>query len=71
MKLKKFEDLLKESWDDLDDIDFESQGKTYYGDEDEESLYDDEEYDDYDDDCIVIFVVVAVVFVGPCSFLHG
>ena len=52
MKLKKFEDLLKESWDDLDDIDFESQGKTYYGDEDEESLYDDEEYDDYDDDYV-------------------
>ena len=55
MKLKKFDDLLKEGRDDLDDIDWESQGKPYYGDEDEESLYDDEDEeddDDYDDDYI-------------------
>lgn len=50
MKLKKFEDLIKEDWDDLDDIDWESQGKPYYGDEDEESLYSQDEEGEEDEE---------------------
>ncbi len=50
MKLKKFEHLIRENVD--DDIDWESQGKPYYGDEDEESLYsqDEEEYEEEEEE---------------------
>jgi hypothetical protein len=50
MKLKKFEDLLKEGWDDLDDIDWEKEGKPYYGQDDEESFYGQDDDDDDEDD---------------------
>ena len=51
MKLKKYKEIVNESWDDLDDIHWEQEGKPYYGDEDEESLYDeDDEYEEEEGD---------------------